>query len=566
MKRIITFLIVVAGVSLQGQTTQAPIKQSALPFQTTILDTDNLMGWRTMSGNLPFNYNVLVLANYVNGKLVGVYQPYNANLLAYANAADAAARRALIGAGTSSFAGTYAALPDKPTIPAQFNPVAGTNITLSGTYPNITINATGGTFDLDALTAGTDADIGDTDRFLFSDAGTEKSVTVAAFKTWFQAQNLTFGSFAASNFLVNGWDAASAPLPASLIPSTQATDTELAAAIAGISAGSLPVGARCDLVTGTTPPATFLLADGSNGTPTITGATGTTAYIQGNGTVATPTVDVAAGTYTSTQSVTPSTATGGVSMYYTFGSSPADPTTSSTAVSGAISVSASGTLKVRAFKNLYSPSAVLSAAYTITGGSTPGFIAYADFTGTDSATSSSLDTTGANCVAVFVSWWSGGTVGGSPLTDSKGNTYTAISGGTSAGGTWYIATNATVGTGHTVTFTTTGAYPFVRVIALSNIATASALDVQAQASGSGVSTQASGAMTTTVGNTMVLAGLVLGNSMSGISVDSGLTLAGSTSNAGGIAYGVKAAGSVNPAFTWTGTTSATTYAIALKSN
>jgi len=30
------------------------------------------------------------------------------------------------------------------TIPAQFNPIAGTNMSLTGTYPNITFNATGG--------------------------------------------------------------------------------------------------------------------------------------------------------------------------------------------------------------------------------------------------------------------------------------------------------------------------------------------------------------------------------------------------------------------------------------
>lgn len=31
-----------------------------------------------------------------------------------------------------------------PTVPAQFNPIAGTNISLTGTYPNVTFNATGG--------------------------------------------------------------------------------------------------------------------------------------------------------------------------------------------------------------------------------------------------------------------------------------------------------------------------------------------------------------------------------------------------------------------------------------
>jgi hypothetical protein len=36
------------------------------------------------------------------------------------------------------------AAPVIPTVPAQFNPIAGTNVTLSGTYPNITFNAAGG--------------------------------------------------------------------------------------------------------------------------------------------------------------------------------------------------------------------------------------------------------------------------------------------------------------------------------------------------------------------------------------------------------------------------------------
>lgn len=52
-------------------------------------------------------------------------------------------------ANTSSLAtvatsGDYDDLSNKPTIPAQFNPIAGTNISLSGTYPNVTFNASGG--------------------------------------------------------------------------------------------------------------------------------------------------------------------------------------------------------------------------------------------------------------------------------------------------------------------------------------------------------------------------------------------------------------------------------------
>lgn len=40
--------------------------------------------------------------------------------------------------------GSYTDLVNKPIIPAQFNPAAGANISLSGTYPNITISAASG--------------------------------------------------------------------------------------------------------------------------------------------------------------------------------------------------------------------------------------------------------------------------------------------------------------------------------------------------------------------------------------------------------------------------------------
>ena len=45
---------------------------------------------------------------------------------------------------TVATTGVYNDLTGKPTIPAQFSPIAGTNVTLTGTYPNITISATPG--------------------------------------------------------------------------------------------------------------------------------------------------------------------------------------------------------------------------------------------------------------------------------------------------------------------------------------------------------------------------------------------------------------------------------------
>lgn len=45
---------------------------------------------------------------------------------------------------TVATTGNYLNLTNRPTIPAQFAPIAGTNVSLTGSYPNITINATGG--------------------------------------------------------------------------------------------------------------------------------------------------------------------------------------------------------------------------------------------------------------------------------------------------------------------------------------------------------------------------------------------------------------------------------------
>ncbi len=78
---------------------------------------------------------------------------------------------------------------------------------------------------------------------------------------------------------------------------------------------------------------------------------------------ATPTFSPAAGTYTTTQSVTISDTTPGSIIYYTTDGS--TPTTSSSVYSGAITVSASETLKAIAVVSANSDSAVGTAAYTI---------------------------------------------------------------------------------------------------------------------------------------------------------------------------------------------------------
>ncbi len=79
--------------------------------------------------------------------------------------------------------------------------------------------------------------------------------------------------------------------------------------------------------------------------------------------VAAPTLSPGAGTYTSAQTVSFSSATGGVSFRYTTdGSTPTE--TAGTLYSGAITISATTTLKVIGFESGFTNSSVTSATYT----------------------------------------------------------------------------------------------------------------------------------------------------------------------------------------------------------
>lgn len=84
------------------------------------------------------------------------------------------------------------------------------------------------------------------------------------------------------------------------------------------------------------------------------------------GTVATPAFSVAAGTYTSAQSVSISTTPADATIRYTTDGSAPSPS-SGTVYTGAISISATTTLKAIAYKAGWNNSAVASAVYTITG-------------------------------------------------------------------------------------------------------------------------------------------------------------------------------------------------------
>ena len=80
-------------------------------------------------------------------------QPLASALTSYANAADAAARRALIGAGTSSFDGAFASLSSKPTTLSGYGITDGiTAASVASTYAPINNPIFTGTASIPALT------------------------------------------------------------------------------------------------------------------------------------------------------------------------------------------------------------------------------------------------------------------------------------------------------------------------------------------------------------------------------------------------------------------------------
>lgn len=206
------------------------------------------------------------------------------------------------------------------------------------------------------------------------------------------------------------------------------------------------------------------------------------------------------------------------------------------------------------------------------GGSLPiALVSNIGFGAGNDATSSAIDTTGANLIVFGVTLNVNDANVTLTVTDSKSNTWTLIATSTSAveGIKYYYCLNPTVGTGHTFRARNTGPGGSMSgsacVAAFSNAKTSSALDTHSEAASTAPAlTVQAGSITPAVGAELLVA--ILGTAPAAaetVAINSGFTKTDDVPFSPGNYFGTHmayliqgAAAAINPAWTVSGTTTA----------
>lgn len=180
--------------------------------------------------------------------------------------------------------------------------------------------------------------------------------------------------------------------------------------------------------------------------------------------------------------------------------------------------------------------------------------------GGDGFTTSAINSTGANLVAVAKYWYGASEP---PLSDSKGNTYTATTIRSTAADTrwvrWYYVYGGTVGSGHTFTLGGTAHYASLVVLAFSGVSS-SPLDQEASGEDTAWTSISSGSITPSQANTISLTALMHDSGTGTLTAPSTWTAGPVSSPSGGAHVGGAAAwkvlsstSAINPA--WSSDTS-----------
>lgn len=172
----------------------------------------------------------------------------------------------------------------------------------------------------------------------------------------------------------------------------------------------------------------------------------------------------------------------------------------------------------------------------------------------NSVTSSAIDTTGATLIIAEVADLAGALT---TFTDSKGNTWNALTTYTSSNSNsrLFWSSPSSVGSGHTFTATGSNSFPSIAVTAWSGAA-ASPFDQQnGNSASSGVVSISTGSVTPTQDNELIVAGIAA-NTVAGntFSINSSLTIRAQITSTNNISAGIATlvqttAGAINP--TWT---------------
>lgn len=179
---------------------------------------------------------------------------------------------------------------------------------------------------------------------------------------------------------------------------------------------------------------------------------------------------------------------------------------------------------------------------------------------TNSPTTSAIDSTGGDLLVLAWAQDNANTTRATP-SDSKSNTYVGMTQknfSASAASMFYVA-SPTVGSGHTASYTQSGAYPTIALLAFSG-AHATPLDQESTNSGSGTSLQP-GSITPTEDNCLIVC-ILAHEGATSISIDSGFTIVESLPFLGpaeglAVAYKIQTtAAAVNPTWSWSGSTNA----------
>lgn len=184
-------------------------------------------------------------------------------------------------------------------------------------------------------------------------------------------------------------------------------------------------------------------------------------------------------------------------------------------------------------------------------------------TNSNGTTSSSIDSTGGNFIAIGTTQYE--PVGAPTLSDSKGNTYTAltreVNSSNQANRISHCA-NATVGSGHTFTLSGTGQFPSLSACVFSGVKTASPFDQQNGNHNSAVTSLVTNSVTPSEDNELLFttSTIIDGTGASTVgTINGGFTLIGSLGLGLGNYYGIQtaylvqtAAAAANPTWSWTG--------------